>query len=468
MTLQLYNSLSKKKEPLISLQTNQIGLYVCGMTVYDVCHVGHGRVLVAFDVIVRYLRARGLQVNYVRNITDIDNKIIQRADANHESYTALTQRMINSMHADEQRLSMVKPDHEPRATEYIPQIIAMINTLMKKGFAYQAVNGDIYYAVDQFKTYGQLTNTCADELLAGARVDINTAKRDPRDFALWKAATADQVHWDSPWGKGRPGWHIECSAMSVHHLGATFDIHGGGPDLRFPHHENEIAQSEAATGKPFARYWMHVGPLQVGGQKMSKSLGNFFTLHDILSDHHPEALRYLLISSHYRSTIDFSTAGLQQAKHALDRLYRALVGYDTVPALPLQHLDPHSSYTAHFIRAMEDDFNTPNAIAALFDCAKALNQATVRSQKDQASARAQELKSLGQVLGLLCDSAEQFLQKDTNTGSLSTETIEAKILARAKAKANKDYVLADNIRTELAEQGILLEDSAQGTHWRRS
>ncbi len=476
MTLQLYNTLSGKKEPFIPLHKGKIGLYVCGMTVYDFCHVGHARVLVAFDMIVRYLRARGFDVHYVRNITDIDDKILQRAADNNEPYTVLTQRFIDAMHVDEQCLGVQSPDHEPRATDHIDAMLRMIGTLLDKGFAYQADNGDIYYAVARFSRYGRLAKKKPADLLAGARVAINEAKRDPRDFVLWKAAAADEVCWDSPWGKGRPGWHIECSAMSVEHVGSTLDIHGGGPDLCFPHHENEIAQSEAVTGQPFARYWMHVGAVRIEGEKMSKSLGNFFTLREVFEQYHPEVLRYLLLSSHYRSAIHYSAASLQRAQQSLLSLYAVLDQANTDASLPtLDALRASDQTVAAFVMAfraaMDDDFNTPAAIAVLFDLLKTWRAAEKKSDTAdtadtaEAIALATALKSLAHLLGLGAHSAQTIARAHVTT-SLGEEAINAKIAARATAKADKNYTLADRIRAELAEQGVVLEDSQQGTTWR--
>ena len=469
MTIKIYNTLTKRKEAFVPLQAGTIKLYVCGMTVYDLCHIGHARVLIAFDTVVRYLRARGQKVTYVRNITDIDDKIIQRAQQNNESPKALAARFIQHMHEDERRLSIVSPDMEPRATDYIAQMISMIGVLIEKNYAYQAVNGDIYYDVSKFKPYGKLSNKCTDALLAGARVSINEAKRDPRDFVLWKAATSEEPHWDSPWGKGRPGWHIECSAMSVACLGETFDIHGGGPDLCFPHHENEIAQSEAATGQSFVRYWMHVGAVRVAGEKMSKSLGNFFTIREVLKQHHPDVLRYLLISSHYRSAIQYDDESLVQAKQVLTRFYMALEHYDNTPILPLVHWEKTSLHVQNFVKALDDDFNTPEAIAIMFEVLKVLNIASQAQQTEQAMALAQQLKLMGQLLGLFHGPAVAFLRHASHqaTAEWSADVIDKKINDRLEAKHNKDYALADQIREELTQQGIILEDSDGSCRWRR-
>lgn len=472
MSLKIFNTLARVKQDFKPLQPGKVSMYVCGMTVYDYCHLGHARVLVAFDVISRYLRSSGYDVNYVRNITDIDDKILQRATANAEPYTDLTERFISCMHEDEQRLGVHRPDQEPRATAYIEDIISMVKTLVEKGYAYAADNGDVYYAVSEFADYGALSGKNPEELLAGARVEVEGAKRDPRDFALWKSATADEVHWDSPWGKGRPGWHIECSAMSTCCLGNSFDIHGGGPDLPFPHHENEIAQSEAATGQKYANYWMHAGAVRVDGEKMSKSLGNFFTIREILDRYHPEVVRYLLLASHYRSAINYSEESLQGAKVALDRFYKALQSaHAFLAGLPepieLLALVNPSEYVERFKEAMDDDFNTPVALAAMFDQVRALNSAIADREIALASQLALELKSLGAMLGILQADAQSFLQAGTSQESLSAELIEEKIQARKQAKLDKDFALADRIRDELNEQGVILEDTGGVTTWRR-
>lgn len=461
MTLKIYNTLTRQKEVFKPNQANKISLYVCGVTVYDFCHIGHARVLVAFDVITRFLRARGWEVEYVRNITDIDDKILKRADENGEDYTQLTARFINFMHEDERALGILPPTREPRATAHIEDIIQMVATLIDKGHAYAAPNGDVYYRVSSFAEYGKLTNKNPEELLAGARVEVGEAKEDPRDFALWKHAGASSVGWDSPWGKGRPGWHIECSAMSKHCLGANFDIHGGGPDLPFPHHENEIAQSEAANGCAYANYWMHAGAVRLDGEKMSKSLGNFFTIREVLQKYHPEIIRYLLLSSHYRSPINYSEDSLIEARSGLERLYSALRGYEDIPAVSLQELN--DDYSKRFIEAMEDDFNTSLALAAMFDAVRALNSA---GNTAPARALATTVKTMGQVLGILQDRPEAFLQAGTDE-SISAEEVEALIAERAAAKAAKDFARADEIRAKLSEAGILLEDSPTGTKWRR-
>lgn len=458
-SLRIYNTLSRNKQPLVPLEPGKLRIYVCGMTVYDYCHLGHARVLVAFDVIVRYLRAIGYEVTYVRNITDIDDKILQRAQENNEPFTALTARYIRAMHEDERALQVLPPDHEPRATEHIEGMLAMIQTLMDNGYAYQADNGDVYYAVARFPRYGQLSGRNMDELLAGARVEVDEAKHDPRDFVLWKAAKPGEVSWPSPWGAGRPGWHIECSAMSTSCLGDSFDIHGGGPDLRFPHHENEIAQSEAATGKTYVNYWMHAGAVRLDGEKMSKSLGNFFTIRDILAEHHPEVVRYLLIASHYRSGINYSADTLQEARQGLERFYLALQPYADEPALPWQQAVTHA-WGQRFAAAMNDDFNTPGALAVLFDLVRELNA----SNAEQGRQLAALLKGLAATLGLLQSAPAAFLQAGFG---LAAAEIEALIAERNAAKGNRDFARADAIRQQLLEQGVVLEDTREGTRWRR-
>ncbi len=462
MSLKIYSTLSRQKESFKPLAAGKVGLYVCGITVYDFCHIGHARVLVAFDVITRYLRSQGWNVNYVRNITDIDDKILRRAEENNEPYTDLTRRFIDFMHEDEKALGILPPDQEPRATAHISDIVALIQTLEEKGFAYKADNGDVYYRVSRFDGYGKLTNKKLDELLAGARVEVGGAKEDPRDFALWKSAEAGEVSWESPWGLGRPGWHIECSAMSKHCLGSNFDIHGGGPDLPFPHHENEIAQSEAANGCQYANYWMHAGAVRLDGEKMSKSVGNFFTIRDVLEKYHPEVVRYLLISSHYRSPINYSEDNLVEAKAGLDRFYSALRGYEAV-SLAKNEVLSADKYYQRFVDSMNDDFNTREALASMFDLARALN---AEKDADKAEQMASILKALGGVLGLLQSKPEDFLQQASGD-SMSAEQVEKLIAERAAAKSDRDFSRADQIRDELVAAGIVLEDSPAGTKWRR-
>ncbi|KAA8984354.1 cysteine--tRNA ligase [Halospina sp. K52047b] len=457
--IQLYSTLSRRKETFQPIVEGKVGIYVCGMTVYDYCHLGHARVLVAFDVVTRYLRHRGYDVHYVRNITDIDDKILDRARENGEDFRALTDRMIAAMHEDEGALGVLRPSEEPRATETIDEMVAMIETLVEKGHAYQGDNGDVYFAVSSFDGYGKLSRKKLEDLVAGARVDVVEAKASPADFVLWKAAKPGEVSWPSPWGDGRPGWHIECSAMSRSHLGRTFDIHGGGPDLMFPHHENEIAQSECAHEQPFVNYWMHAGAVRVNHEKMSKSLGNFFTIRDILQEHDPEVVRYFLIASHYRSQIDYTPDSLAEAKGALMKFYQALDGIEpeTDPA--------ETAYDSRFVEAMDDDFNTVEATAELHALTGELNRARRNGDEAEAARLAGVLKRLGAVLGVLERAPSDFLQG--GTGDLTPERIEELIEARSRAKKAKDFAEADRIRDELLEQGIVLEDSREGTTWRR-
>ncbi|WP_163649396.1 cysteine--tRNA ligase [Modicisalibacter sp. 'Wilcox'] len=455
--MQIYNTLTRTKETFVPIEPGRIRMYVCGITVYDYCHIGHARVMVAFDVITRYLRSRGFEVTYVRNITDIDDKILRRAEENGEPIAALTERMIAAMHEDEARLGVLRPDLEPRATAHIDDIQAMIATLIDKGYAYRADNGDVYYRVRRFADYGRLNNRDLDEMRSGARVEVDTHKEDPLDFVLWKAAKPGETSWPSPWGEGRPGWHIECSAMSTCCLGETFDIHGGGPDLTFPHHENEIAQSEAATGQRYVNTWMHAGAVRVDQQKMSKSLGNFFTIRDVLAEHDPEVVRYLLVSSHYRSPINYAPDALDDARRSLERFYNALDAVEPVAG------DVDAGYAARFTAAMDDDFNTPEALSVLFELARELNRAKAEDA-GRAAALAFELKRLGQVLGLLEQVPAAFLQGGRAL-PLAEAEIEARIAARAAAKKARDFAEADRIRDELAALGIVLKDSREGTTW---
>lgn len=465
-SLHIYNTMSRRKEAFKPIEPGKIRMYVCGITVYDYCHIGHARVLVAFDVITRYLRERGWDVTYVRNITDIDDKILHRAAENNEHFEALTARMIDAMHEDERALGVLPPDIEPRATAHISDIIRMVQTLVDNHYAYQAANGDVYYRVKRFPRYGKLTNRNLDELLAGARVEVGEAKEDPRDFVLWKSVVAGEVGWDSPWGRGRPGWHIECSAMSVCCLGETFDIHGGGPDLPFPHHENEIAQSEAATGKTYVNYWMHAGAVRVDNEKMSKSLGNFFTIRDVLKKYHPEVVRYFLISSHYRSPINYSEDNLLEARSGLERFYTALRGFaDIAPADP-EVLRKSSAYQ-RFTAAMDDDFNTREALTVLFELVRELN-GLPPEQRDRAAELVAQLKGLGRCLGILEADPELFLQGQPQSGGPDNAAIEALIVERDEAKKSRNFARADEIRDHLSEQGVLLEDSREGTRWRRA
>ncbi|WP_456267197.1 cysteine--tRNA ligase [Kushneria sp. AK178] len=453
--MQIYNTLTRQKETFVPLEAGNVHMYVCGMTVYDYCHLGHARMLVAFDVIARWLRASGYQLTYVRNITDVDDKILVRARDNNEPIADLTERMINAMHEDERQLGVLPPDREPRATAHISDIIAMIETLIDRGYAYHADNGDVFYRVRRFERYGALNNRNPNDMRSGARVDIDEAKEDPLDFVLWKRARPEEESWSSPWGNGRPGWHIECSAMSTCCLGDTFDIHGGGPDLSFPHHENEIAQSEAATGQKYVNTWMHAGALRVDNEKMSKSLGNFFTVRDVLKAHDPEVVRYLLVASHYRSAINYAPDTLKDARRSLERFYNALADVEIVEG------EVSSEFAERFTRAMNDDFNTPEALAVMFEMVREINRH--REDASRAGALAHELVRLGNMLGLLERSPQAFL-KGAHTG-INDEEIARQIEARNAARRNRDFAEADRIRDALAEQGIILKDSREGTTW---
>lgn len=459
MALTLFNTLTREKQTFTPLNPGKVGIYVCGVTTYDFCHIGHARTYVAFDVVVRYLRKLGYRVKYVRNITDLDDKIIRRAMENGENFHAVTERFIAEMHQDFDALNLLRPDVEPRVTEHMDQIIAMIERLLSNGHAYVASNGDVLFDVSTFADYGRLSRQDLEQLQAGARVEVDNAKTDPLDFVLWKKAKAGEPSWDSPWGPGRPGWHIECSAMNKEHLGETFDIHGGGSDLTFPHHENEIAQSCCANQSDYVNYWMHSGMVQVDDVKMSKSLGNFFTIRDVLNAYDAETVRYFLLSSHYRSQLNYTQDNLEQAHAALERLYTALRGIE--PAAASAELrDP---YWQRFSAAMNDDFNAPEAMSVLFDLARELNR--VRdSQPQQAAQLASVLKELAEVLGLLQQAPEQFLQGDSDDVAL----IESLIAKRNNARAEKDWAAADAARDELTAMGIVLEDGADGTQWRRS
>lgn len=473
--LRVFNTLTQKKEAFEPLQAGRVRMYVCGITVYDYCHLGHARMLLAFDVIARWLRQRGFDVTYVRNITDIDDKILRRAVELNEEFTTLTTRFIQELHDDERKLGIQEPDIEPRATHYIEQMIAMIQTLIDKGCAYAAANGDVYYSVTSFDDYGKLSHKKIDELLAGARVEVDELKKDPRDFALWKGAKPGEPQWDAPWGAGRPGWHIECSVMATQNLGDSFDIHGGGTDLIFPHHENEIAQAEAATGCHFAKYWLHNGAVRVDKVKMSKSLGNFFTIREVLEKYPAEVVRYFLIASQYRSAINYSDENLQNARKALDRIYLAL--RDIPDRATVDAFD--NDYGERFTSAMDDDFNTPEALAVLFDMAKAINTCKA-SDPDKAADLAAKLRLLASPLGVLQLNAEEFLKTPAfnvqsatagecvaSTSEKTDDEIEALVQQREKAKQAKKYSLADKIRADLDQQGVVLEDSREGTSWRR-
>jgi cysteinyl-tRNA synthetase len=452
--LKIYNSIAREKQTFVPIVAGKVSMYVCGMTVYDFCHLGHARVMVVFDMVNRWLRSLGFDVNYVRNITDIDDKIIKRANENGESITELTQRFIDAMNEDSDALGIMRPDIEPRATTHIQGMIDMIGTLIEKGHAYHAENGDVFYSVSSFNGYGKLSGKSLADLRAGERVEVDNFKRDPMDFVLWKSVKPNEPSWDSPWGSGRPGWHIECSVMSESHLGNHFDIHGGGQDLQFPHHENEIAQSEAAHDCTMANYWMHNGFVRVDDEKMSKSLGNFFTIRDVLKKYDAEVVRFFILRAHYRSPLNYSDKHLDDAKQALTRLYTALRGVRSDA-----HYDEQDNASINFKAAMNDDFNTPEAIAVLFDLANELNK--TRNVKVAA-----QLKGLASLLGLLNRDPESFL-KAGNLDSDDVLNIEQLILARTEAKLTKNFVEADKIRQDLMAQGVILEDSPQGTTWRR-
>ncbi len=479
--LKIYNSLSRDKQIFTPIEPNKVRMYVCGMTVYDFCHLGHARVMVVFDMVNRWFRTSDYAVTYVRNITDIDDKIIKRANENNESIGALTQRFIDAMDEDFAKLGVQAPAFQPRATQHIDGMIAMIAKLIEKGFAYQAKNGDVFYSVRSFVGYGKLSGKSLDDLRAGERVDVDSNKKDAMDFVLWKSVKPNEPNWDSPWGAGRPGWHIECSVMSAHHLGAHFDIHGGGQDLQFPHHENEIAQSEAANSCQMANYWMHNGFVRVDDEKMSKSLGNFFTIRNVLEKYDAEVVRFFILRAHYRSPLNYSDQHLDDAKASLTRLYTALRGHEVTDC----SIDWQHPQATRFKAAIDDDFNTPEAFAVLFDLA--------RTKSPEAIAL---LKNLGGLLGLLQRDPDAFLQgksvrfgdlalespianmtsatydSDFVNGSISTALSEAQIsdfiLNRAEAKKAKDFVLSDAIRKQLQDAGIILEDTPQGTTWRRA
>ncbi|EZQ10653.1 cysteine--tRNA ligase [Acinetobacter sp. Ver3] len=467
----LYNSEQRKKVEFVPRKEGHIDMYVCGMTVYDYCHIGHARVMVAFDYIIRFLRSQGWKVKYIRNITDIDDKIIARANENGESITALTDRFIQAMNEDAANLGCLTPDEAPRATEYIDQMQNMIGTLVNNGTAYPASNGDVYFEVEKFKKYGRLSGRKLEDMQAGAseRVDVEVEKKHPFDFVLWKHAKENEPSWKSPWGNGRPGWHIECSAMSTCCLGNHFDIHGGGSDLTFPHHENEIAQSEAATGEQYVNYWMHVGFINVDGEKMSKSLGNFFTIRDVMEKFHPEVIRYFIVSSHYRSPVNFSDTALKEAKNTLSRFYHSFKAYQQIYGAEI-----NSQYdevlVEKFNAAMRDDFNTSEAIAVLFEINKELNRAVKDELAEQAAIYYATLRHLTNILGLVQHNVDEFLKSDIGQESLSlsNDEIEDLIQQRKDAKKEKNFARADEIRQNLLDQGIVLEDTRQGTLWRRA
>ncbi|MGL5763647.1 MAG: cysteine--tRNA ligase [Plesiomonas shigelloides] len=460
--LKIYNTLTRQKEEFKPIHAGKVGMYVCGVTIYDLCHIGHGRTFVAFDVVARYLRYLGYDLTFVRNITDVDDKIIKRAAENGETCDQLTERLIADMHADFDALNMQRPDIEPRATKHIAEIIEMVQRLLDRGHAYVASNGDVMFSVDTFKDYGKLSRQDLEQLQAGARVDVDEAKRNPVDFVLWKMSKPGEPSWTSPWGAGRPGWHIECSAMNSKQLGEHFDIHGGGSDLMFPHHENEIAQSCCAHDTPYVNYWMHSGMVMVDREKMSKSLGNFFTIRDVLSHYDAETVRYFLMSGHYRSQLNYSEENLKQARTALERLYTALRGLD-LSAAPAGG----EAFEERFRTAMDDDFNTPEAYSVLFDMAREVNRLKA-DDLAAASALGAALRQLAGVLGLLQQDPEVFLQGGASADDSETAEIEALIKARNDARAAKDWPAADAARNRLTEMGIVLEDGPQGTTWRRA
>ncbi|MFC1090595.1 cysteine--tRNA ligase [Pasteurella multocida] len=457
--LKIFNTLTKEKEIFKPIHANKVGMYVCGITVYDLCHVGHGRTFVCFDVIARYLRYLGYDLTYVRNITDVDDKIIKRALENHETCDQLVEKMIAEMHKDFDALNVLRPDVEPRATHHIPEIIAMIEKLIARQHAYVSANGDVMFDVESFKEYGKLSRQNLEQLQAGVRVEIVNVKKNPMDFVLWKMSKLGEPSWSSPWGEGRPGWHIECSAMNHKELGEHFDIHGGGSDLTFPHHENEIAQSCCAHGGRYVNYWIHSGMIMVDREKMSKSLGNFFTLRDVLSLYDAESVRYFLLTAHYRSQLNYSEENLNLAHSALERLYTALRGTD-----PTAVVTEGQHYCEAFKEAMDDDFNTPKAISVLFEIAREINKLK-NEDKSKANALAARLRELAGILGLLYQDPEQFLQSGSDNDEVAL--IEALIKQRNDARAAKDWASADAARNKLAEMGVVLEDNVNGTTWRK-
>jgi cysteinyl-tRNA synthetase len=455
--LKIHNTLTRAKQDFVPLEAGRVRMYVCGMTVYDYCHLGHARVMVAFDAVVRWLRACGFDVTYVRNITDIEDKIIERALRNNEPVERLTERFIRAMDEDAAALGVLRPDFEPRATQHVSGMLVLIEKLIERGKAYAIPGGDVYFSVRDFPGYGKLSGKSLEDLRAGERVDIVSDKRDPLDFVLWKAAKPGEPAWDSPWGRGRPGWHIECSVMSEHHLGEQFDIHGGGQDLQFPHHENEIAQSEGAHGHTFVNYWMHNGFVRVDDEKMSKSLGNFFTVREVLAKYDPEVVRFFIVRAHYRSPLNYSDQHLDDARSALSRLYTALKG---TPPTTVE-IDWSERHAARFQQAMNDDFNTAEAVAVLFELASEVN-------RTHSAVQAGLLKALGGILGLLARDPTEFLQSTPATQGLSAERIEGLIAERVTARKARNFAEADRIRKALLDAGITLEDSSQGTIWRRS
>lgn len=457
--LKIFNTLSREKEIFTPIKDNKVGMYVCGVTVYDLCHIGHGRTFVCFDVIARYLRYLGYDLNYVRNITDVDDKIIKRALENKETCNQLVDRMVVEMYRDFDALNILRPDVEPRATHHIPEIIAIVEKLIQRGHAYVAENGDVMFDIESFPQYGKLSRQDLSQLQAGVRIEISEIKKNPMDFVLWKMSKPNEPSWDSPWGKGRPGWHIECSAMNSKQLGEHFDIHGGGSDLMFPHHENEIAQSCCAHDGQYVNYWIHSGMIMVDKEKMSKSLGNFFTIRDVLNHYQGEAVRYFLLTAHYRSQLNYSEENLNLAQGALERLYTAL--RDTDKNTTAQGGE---QFIAQFKEAMDDDFNTPNALSVLFDMAREINKLKIEN-KEKASQLAARLRELANVLGLLQQDPEAFLQSGTNDAEVAK--IEALIKQRNEARATKNWAMADEARNQLAKMGVVLEDGINGTTWRK-
>ena len=459
--LHIHNSLTKQKERFTPIEPGKVKLYVCGMTVYDFCHVGHARVMVVFDVVTRYLRASGYDVTYIRNITDIDDKIIARANENNETIQALTEQFITEMHRDADALGVERPTAEPKATEAISEMLAMIETLIDKGLAYATDNGDVYYDVSEFPDYGKLSGRNIEELRAGERVAVNESKQDPMDFVLWKGAKPEEPSWDSPWGKGRPGWHIECSAMSADSLGKQFDIHGGGQDLQFPHHENEIAQSEGAHGCQYVNYWMHNGFVRIADEKMSKSLGNFFTVREVLEQYDAEVVRYFILTSHYRSPLNYSEEQLDQAKNTLTKFYSALRYVEIDSALDWQQ---DTEFAQRFKTAMDDDFNTALALSVMSDVRQVLNKAQEQQNAEQKNYCASLLVSFGRVLGLFQQTADAFLAGASDDDVTEIEDL---INQRNQARVDKDWTKADQVRDKLTAMGIILEDAAGKTSWRR-
>jgi cysteinyl-tRNA synthetase len=457
--LKIYNSMSREKQEFKPINAGKIGMYVCGITIYDLCHIGHGRTFVSFDMIVRYLRYLGYEVNFQRNITDVDDKIIKRAAENNESCDALTERLTAEMHKDFDALNMVRPDFEPKATLHMPEIIEMVQRLLDRGHAYVAPNGDVLFSVASYKEYGRLSGQNIDQLQAGARVEIDHNKQNPMDFVLWKMSKPGEPTWESPWGAGRPGWHIECSAMNGKHLGTHFDIHGGGSDLQFPHHENEIAQSCCAHDTPYVNYWMHTGMVMVDREKMSKSLGNFFTIRDVLKHYDAQTVRYFLLSGHYRSQLNYSEENLKQARSALERLYTAFKDLDltVTPA-------PADEYVAKFKSAMNDDFNTPEAYSVLFDMVREINRLKTTDMA-AASALGVSMKQLADVLGIVSQDIDTFFKGSGSDDEVAE--IEALIVERNRARTEKDWAAADVARDRLNQLGVVLEDGENGTTWKK-